>query len=92
MDVSKVPLEQQFVYNRKEAAIVTGTSEETIDCWLHDGLPAFRQGRLICIERTSLIEWLKNRAAARDGFIRKKAPIKVDAEAVDDIFPGYSLS
>ena len=88
----KIALENRIVYSRNDVAAITGTSLETVDKWLYEGLPAFKSGRLVCIERSTLIEWLREKAQRREGFIRKK-PQQLHVMAKDDeLFPGVDLA
>ena len=87
-----VALQNRLIYNRQDVAAITGTSVETVDKWLHDGLPAFKDGRLICIERSSLIDWLRGKAQRREGFVRKQPHNIHTVTRDEELFPGIELA
>ena len=88
----KIALENRIIYNRHDVAAITGTSLETVDKWLHEGLPVFKSGRLVCIERSTLIEWLRAKAQRREGFMRKHPQQLRVVTKDDELFPGVELA
>lgn len=65
-------LDKQLTWNRKELAAVSGRSLKVVDKWIYDGCPCFKEGHTYVFERVSTLEWLKARATARTGMVRKK--------------------
>lgn len=58
----------RILVSREDAAQLASTSVKTIDLWLNEGLPAFKQGKKIFIPVDVMRDWAINRAKNRIGF------------------------
>ncbi len=81
----RVPLDKRWTLNRVELASITGCSVETVNQWIHEGIPCFRQNRMFVFERTTALEWLRKKALSRQGLHKQNS-------GFDDIFPGIELA